>query len=178
MSILRKALAFITDGVPQKFLGDGFHFELIGPKHTDSIVNWRNDSSNLELFVNTGNLTAELQNRFLLDYAEADRIDFILMDTLSQKPIGSFSLTKLSGTPELGKLMGEKQYRGKGLAKNATQAVLYFAAHYLDLAEIHAITRADNLTNIALNQSLGFEVVSDMMIAERKFLTMRLAIKV
>ena len=141
----------------QLSLGEGLRFDLLGPEHTESILKWRNDKETIGAFATTGGLSRKAHEQFLAAYEVQDRIDLVLVDEYTNTPIGVFYLTGVSSThPQIGKFIGEKHYRGKGLAKLATQALIRFAFDHLQLVELYAHTRKDNQKNILLNQALGF----------------------
>ena len=104
-----------------------YKFELINVKHSSSIIQWRNNLSNYSLMVNQNKLNNELQQEFLDKYDTLDRLDFILIHISSKKYIGSFSLNNIStDTPEIGKLLGDKNFRGKCLGYKSTKLLLFF----------------------------------------------------
>ena len=138
-------------------LGDAFRFELLGAEHTDAVLRWRNDHAIIGNFRSASGLTREAHERFLASYGTQDRVDLVLVDAGCNAPIGVFYLTGLSSDrPEIGKYIGEAGYRGKGLAKGATRALVAFAFGWLRLDDLYAVTRVDNARNILLNEALGF----------------------
>lgn len=167
-SILRSDLAqiveaFLDDIAKEDVLGAGLSFELIGPQHSQAIIEWRNRPENRALSTDQTLLTAESQAAFLETYPERDRVDFVLMDS-EAGPVGNFSLKNLgSDKVELGKIMGNMAFRGRGIARIASALVLDFGHEYLGIESIFAETKTHNEVNIALNRKLGFEVVSKFM---------------
>jgi RimJ/RimL family protein N-acetyltransferase len=159
----------------QDVLGESFRFELLGPEHTEAILRWRNDAAVIGSFRTASGLTREAHERFLADYTTRDRVDLVLVDTLCGAPVGVFYLTGLcSGRSEIGKYIGEARYRGKGLAKLATRALIAFAFDWLGLGELFAVTRVDNERNILLNEALGFRRCATETHGGREFLVMTL----
>jgi len=138
-------------------LGQGLEFALLGPEHTDAVLRWRNDDAVVGSFRTATGLAREAHERFLGDYETNDRVDFVLVDTTCDVPVGVFYLTGLASCrPEIGKYIGEVRYRGRGIAKRATRALTAFAFEWLRLDELYAVTRVDNERNILLNEALGF----------------------
>ena len=159
----------------QQSLGEGLRFDLLGPEHTESILKWRNDKETIGAFTTTGGLSRKAHEQFLATYEVQDRIDLVLVDEYTDTPIGVFYLTGVSSThPQIGKFIGEKRYRGKGLAKLATQALVRFAFDHLQLVELYARTRKDNQKNILLNQALGFRSESVAESSNGTFVIMKL----
>ena len=104
-----------------------------------------------------------------------NRIDFVLIDKKTKSPHGTFSLTNVvSDRPEIGKLLGTREIRGKGIAYRATKTLLDFAFRELNLKKVYAITRSDNVANNHLNQKLGFKIIGNEKINSKKFIIMSL----
>jgi len=59
---------------------------------------------------------------------------------------------------ELRKLIGEQQYRGRGLARQATTLWIHYGLRGLGLKKIYLNTIQTNIRNIRLNEALGFRV--------------------
>ena len=59
---------------------------------------------------------------------------------------------------ELRKMIGEPSERGKGYAKEATRLWIDYGAQFLKLKKIYLGTLNTNLSNIKLNEELGFQV--------------------
>ncbi|MEA3210631.1 MAG: UDP-4-amino-4,6-dideoxy-N-acetyl-beta-L-altrosamine N-acetyltransferase [Chthoniobacter sp.] len=138
-------------------------FELLSNRHSADVVRWRNDLENRHAFFQARILTIEDQENYLKNYAERHRVDLILATREERRPIGVFTLKNLDSSPELGKLLGEKTYRGKGLASAATLALLHFGFEWLSLAGIWAHTQKINEANIRLNTKLGFAIESEIV---------------
>ena len=76
-------------------------------------------------------------------------------------PIGSvafFKHDRISKKAELRKIIGNPDYRGKGLAKLATRLWIEYGLFGLGLKKIYLNTLNTNLRNIRLNEELGFKV--------------------
>ena len=152
----------------------GFRFELISRRHTSSILKWRNDTSINKYFIRSEKLTLEKQNNFLKNYETKDRLDFVLLKIDQEIPVGVFSLINISSRPELGKLIGEKSFRGKGIARSATIYLLKFAFNYLMLNEVWATTQIKNTRNIELNESIGFKTIGEKRINKKRYYVMKI----
>ena len=78
-----------------------------------------------------------------------------------QTPIGAISYLNYDSVQrkaELRKLMGDKAWRGKGLAKEATRLWLEYGLGQLQLRKVFLDTLETNLHNIKLNEELGFQI--------------------
>ena len=152
-----------------------FTFEVIDDKYTDYIIKWRNEPSNFKFFADQDKVTKAKQQKFLKNYSSLNRIDFILVEKKTRKPHGTFSLTNVfSNRPEIGKLLGTKEIRGKGIAYRATKTLLNFAFRELNLKKVYALTRSDNIANNHLNKKLGFKIIGSEKINSEKFIIMSL----
>ena len=173
-NLVKIATNFI-DSRKYEFLDPDLAFEIIDDKHTNHIIKWRSNPSNFSFLAEQEKLTKTKQRKFLKNYTSLNRIDFILVDKQTRKPHGVFSLKNIfSDRPEIGKLLGTKELRGKGIAYKATKALLSFAFRELNLKKVYAITKPDNISNIRLNQKLGFKIIGNEKINSRKFIIMTL----
>lgn len=156
---------------------EGFTFELINVDHTLNIIKWRNDPLNNTYFYDSSKYTLEKQEKFLDCYDELDRFDLVLMDVKNDQSVGVFSVKNLSTRPELGKMLGEKDYRGKGIAKIASFYLLQFVFNIFQFDKIVAETRKDNIANIRLNEKLGFEIINNKSGNKEKYYIMEITKK-
>ena len=173
--LIKIATNFLVNNKKFKFLEPDFTFEILSKKHTKWIIKWRNEASNFKFLADQDRLTKSKQEKFLKNYSSLNRIDFVLVDKKTRKPHGTFSLTNVfSNRPEIGKLLGTKEIRGKGIAYRATKTLLDFAFRELNLKKVYAITRSDNIANNHLNQKLGFKIIGNEKINSKKFIIMSL----
>ena len=173
--LVKTAVNFIKNNKKCKFLDPDFAFEIIDDRHTNYIIKWRNEPSNFKFFVNQEKLNKTKQHKFLKNYTSLNRIDFVLVDKKIRKPYGTFSLTNIfSDRPEIGKLLGNAEIRGKGIAYRATRDLLNFAFQDLKLKKVYSVTRSDNISNNHINKKLGFKIIGNEKIKSRKFIIMSL----
>jgi len=168
----------IIDNIKNKFPSIkaplGFRFEIIDETHSDSIIKWRNDPTINKNFISKNIITKDSQKTFLNNYNNLDRLDLVLINIDTNSPIGIFSIKNLSHRPEIGKIIGEKEFLGKGIAKKATMELIKFVFEQLDIITIYAITQKSNLVNISLNRKIGFEIVEEQLIEGNSYYLMRL----
>jgi RimJ/RimL family protein N-acetyltransferase len=91
--------------------------------------------------------------------SESSHIGIITMPDLT--PIGIVAFIDFNcyqRRAEMRKMIGEKSYRGKGLAKEASRLWIEYGLQALDLHKIYLNTLDTNLRNIKLNEELGFKV--------------------
>tara|TARA_B100000965_G_scaffold403451_1_gene431575 strand:- start:490 stop:1005 length:516 start_codon:yes stop_codon:yes gene_type:complete len=130
---------------------------------SELIVNWRNSSRLQNVSHVKKRFTLEEHQDWFFKTRERRR-DIIFSDNQNDLPIGMISLErdKYEALPgncfELSKFIGNKNFSGKGLALEATNTVLNFFKKSEDVDFFFAITRSDNVSNIRLNEKVGFEI--------------------
>ena len=153
-----------------------YYFELLGQKHTGAILKWRNDPEVKTLFKEQTKLTARAQSAFLDAYPQKDRLDFVLMESCSGRPVGVFNLKNVSSKmPEIGQLIGEKSHRGRGLGKKATASLLAFAFQQLNLKALFAYVQKRNHVNVNLLSKLKFNIKKAERVDNQDYLLMKLS---
>ena len=76
-------------------------------------------------------------------------------------PIGAMALldhNREQKRAEMRKLIGDPQYRGQGMAEEATRLWIQYAIQGLGLEKIYVSTLQTQIANIRLNESMGFHV--------------------
>jgi RimJ/RimL family protein N-acetyltransferase len=84
---------------------------------------------------------------------------FGIIETQSKVLIGILGFLHYdieNGKDELRKLIGNSDYRGKGLGKKATKLWISYGLNLLKLRKIYIYTFETNLRNIRINSELGF----------------------
>ena len=92
---------------------------------------------------------------------EDDRNILGIITLPDSKPIGLMGfldLDNVRGKAEMRKLIGEKEYREKGFAKEATQLWINYGINKLNLKKIYVNTIENNIRNITINKELGFQI--------------------
>jgi RimJ/RimL family protein N-acetyltransferase len=121
------------------------------------IVRWRNNPDIKKWFFNQMLLTVESHLNWFRSEEKQKRYDYIICDAVNGKQIGTINFSNIADNEaEIGKLIGEKDYVGKGYAKEATYLWLYFGFNTLGFSKIIAKTMHDNIDNIKLNEKFGF----------------------
>lgn len=152
---------------------------------TDLIVEWRNSKRLRKVSLTKDKFTAEGHKNWFINSRDS-RSDFIFSEKLSKLPIGMISLehktfqSMSDNCFELSKFIGNDSFGGKGYAFEATEAVLNYFKKYNDVNFFFAVTRADNIPNIKLNQKVGFVIESFPSYIEhdpRKWIFMKMDIK-
>lgn len=151
-----KAKRYLELGRDEDILGEGFFFQFISQKHSEKVVEWRN--KNLDAFENPRVLTLDDQKNFIENYPNNNRVDFILC-TENEKAIGVFSLRlNEHQVYEVGEILGEESFKGKGLGLRATKVLIDFAKNELKVEGPFAIVKADNQPSLNFHKKLGFDI--------------------
>jgi len=90
-----------------------------------------------------------------------DRNHLGIITTLDDKPIGALAYLDHSieqKRAELRKLIGDPESRGKGLAEEATRLWIGYGIKTLGLEKIYVSTLQTHISNIKLNENVGFRV--------------------
>lgn len=88
-----------------------------------------------------------------------ERLDLVLCDPDTDRAFGMVSLDRINqprGHADLGKVIGDPDRRGTGLARPATVCLLRHAFDAMKLHRISLRTLGGNLRNIRLNEHMGF----------------------
>lgn len=129
--------------------------------HEEYIVKWRNDPSLTALLFSSNKITLEDHRRWFEKYKDTDdRKEYIINIIEGNMPIGTIGLSsidKVNMKAEYGIIIGEKQYMGKGYAKEASQLILKFAFNELQLNKVFLRVFEDNIRAISMYKRLGFK---------------------
>jgi len=128
---------------------------------------WRNQDHIRKWFVHADLITWEQHQRWCAQYFQRDN-DFIFIIEETQdlhKPVGQIALYNIEWErkrAEYGRLLiGEPEAVGKGLAKEATEALLDYACDRLGLEEIELEVFSANVAATAIYRACGFREVGE-----------------
>ncbi len=116
------------------------------------------EDENSRLFLLSRTTSEDLELESLSD-DETNSIGMITL--LDGTPIGLLALLhidKKNKKAEMRKLIGSTEYRGRGLAKEASKLWLAYGTKVLGLNKIYINTLEANINNISLNRQLGFKI--------------------
>lgn len=123
----------------------------------DILKKWFEDD-NSRLFLLSRTTSEDLELESLSDEI-TNSIGMITL--LDGTPIGLLALLHIdikNKKAEMRKLIGSTQYRGRGLAKEASKLWLSYGTKVLGLNKIYINTLEANIGNISLNRQLGFKI--------------------
>lgn len=87
------------------------------------------------------------------------RVDLVICTDASAPAVGLVSLHDIRNDlrqAELGKIVGDPAFRGRGIAAQATRLLVAYGFEHLGLNRIYLRTFGANVKNIRLNERLGF----------------------
>lgn len=127
--------------------------------HTDRMLleKWMTDAHGRHFLLSR--ITA--QNTDLHHLIDEPRNHLGIITLNDTRPIGVLAFLdydQFQQKAELRKLIGEPEFRGKGLAKEATKMWIEYGIFVLGLKKIYLNTLDTNVRNIKLNEELGFQV--------------------
>jgi methionyl-tRNA formyltransferase len=162
---LHKNAAEIAAGgaISPKTIFDSYrlYFTEIGYNNTDNIVKWRSDSDNIKYFRNTNPLTKEAHLKWLEKYkASNTRFDFIINLKENDRQIGTVTVSDINYKEkhcEISYAIFEKDEQGKGYAKEAVGALLYYLESEYSMNKFIAEIHEDNIASVNLITSFSFE---------------------
>lgn len=128
-------------------------------------VNWRNDK---DVFKYTGNtydhvITIESELEWIKDVIKKNELhkDYRCAILADNEYVGNIYLTDIQdGTAEYHIFIGNRDYWGMGVAKQASLLILHYAFKNLLLDSVRLKVRIANETAFHLYKRLGFEEIS------------------
>jgi N-acetylneuraminate synthase len=143
------------------------------------IVRWRNQPEvAAQLFSEHPPTLEDHQAWFANLQRRSDRLEFVIV--AGDKPVGTIGLSQIdfgARSAEYGILIGEEQFRGRGIAGRASKLLLQFAFEVLDLAHVDLALFRDNEGARRLYEKLGFveQLPAPPAQKQRPVMQMRLA---
>jgi spore coat polysaccharide biosynthesis predicted glycosyltransferase SpsG/RimJ/RimL family protein N-acetyltransferase len=169
IKIDNKGIERITKEISEAFIskysisGERINLRPLKITDTPTIIRWRNDVEIKKWMINQDSISKESH----IDWfnSRKNRFDFIIEENKSKKPIGTLNLKLTSKfEAELGKLIGENFFLGKGYANESSNLLINFAFNNLYLKKLFVYTKTTNQKNINLNKKLGFKIEQKMKI--------------
>lgn len=126
----------------------------------EQLVKWRQDMEVIRYFLDNKPLTMERHlDWFDNDYMNnPERVDFVIFEKETERPVGTAGIKAFEeGCPEVSYAIGEKDMRGKGLAKDAILTLMRYAKECLGAARVAAGIHHDNAASRGIAGRLGFQ---------------------
>jgi pseudaminic acid synthase len=130
----------------------------LGEEHTDLILRWRHDPVVAHELFSPRPPTRAGHLAWLKTLGEARR-EYVIVSLPDETPVGTIGLSQIDRhhlTAEYGVLLGQATYRGRGLARAASEAILRIAFEELGLHRLTLRVFADNAAALRLYERIGF----------------------
>lgn len=164
--LLKKYEVLNSKLVPEQFEvknEHAFNFKWVQDVDTNVILSLRNAPHVTQRLPDSDLIKQIDHKRFLENYMDLYRIDFIIIDSLSGNAVGGLNLNETNIGYEIGKYIGDYRYLRRGIASEATKSFLrYIESHFSFLEYVYAKTLVNNTGNIRLNKRLGFHLDKHM----------------
>lgn len=130
---------------------------------TQEYVSWLNDddvTKGLDTVVKP--YSFEMLHKYVQDIIKTDTTYmFMIVDKESGKSIGTakiHNISKKNGTCNLGLMIGDKFYWGKGYGQDAYNTSINYAFTVLNIRKIWELANSDNLASLSMCKKSGFEM--------------------
>lgn len=134
--------------------------KLLDETDEQSILQWRNKKEIIDSFFSYKGITLREHRDWFERYCKSDnRVEFVIYLKENNEKIGTIGLSGIdfrNQKAEYGILLGDKAFRGKGYAKEASRAILEYGFNELNLNKISLKVFSDNEGAISLYKLLGF----------------------
>ncbi len=139
------------------------YLRALEPDDYKTSINWRNDEEIWDMIVGPRQYVSEAYEKKWVEDAifnSSNRIVLAVCIKETDKHIGFVYLNNIdmkNCNAAFAKLIGDKEYWGKGLAKEATILMLYHGFYVLGLERIEARQLLHNISSIKVNEKCGFK---------------------
>jgi RimJ/RimL family protein N-acetyltransferase len=126
-------------------------------------IKWRQDDEIWRMVLSPRYYVSEEYEKKWVEniiFNSSNRVTLAICMKDADKHIGYVHLTNIdwkNKTSSFGKLIGEKEYWGQGLGREATMLMLYHGFYELGLERIEARQLLNNIGSIKVNEKCGFK---------------------
>lgn len=144
-------------------------------KHLASTFIWLQDTSLKNNFLFQKDVTEESHHKWFLAYSK-DSTQQIFAIIFGGKHVGNIGIKNINSIHQIAEswiYIGEKSFKGKGIAKEAYFQL--FEAHKISLRKIYCHIADFNISSIKLHQRVGFKVegiFQDEVLLNKQFHTL------
>lgn len=145
--------------------GTRIYLRTVEKDDLSTLLKWENDPTNWKASGTEVPYTEDEMETFIdnqLPIQITGQIRFMIIENQSEKSIGTIDLFDANfrhGFAGVGVLIGELEYRKKGLAKEALDLIIKYCKDRIDLTNLHCSIHADNRDSIDLFEKSGFEKI-------------------
>lgn len=150
-----------------KLIGKNFFLRsLTSQDDLKNYLFWMSNPSNNKFILSSNiNFTIDTLRKYIDSCNNSDDILLIgIFDKLSSEHIGNIkydNIDMIDKSAVMGILIGEKEYRGIGLAKNVIQETLNWLYENLGIIKVLLGVDKENLDAFNLYKNIGFIIVND-----------------
>ena len=126
-------------------------------------IAWLNNTE-VNRYLGTSNTTLDEQRDWFVQYQRDSTRDFFTI-TDSDKPIGIVGLTNIDqekGEVKIFIMIGDPEYRGRGIGKLAMQFIVKHAKDELGISNLSLEVHRDNAAAIRCYQAVGFLIEGEV----------------
>lgn len=139
-----------------------FYYPISTNHCSQKYVNWLNDPEVYQYLETGGDYTMDKLNEYLnLVTKSPDILFWAIHEKTSGIHIGNIKIDPINKRHEFGEygiLMGEKEYWGRGFAKEASITIIKYCFEVIGLRKINLGVVEQNYSAVQLYKKLGFEI--------------------
>jgi RimJ/RimL family protein N-acetyltransferase len=131
-------------------------------EHIEIIRGWRNDKDIKKSFFSYDLINKVQQQNWFEQYCKDNKqLIFAIIDNYNESFIGTIGFNAIdhfNQRAELGTLIGNKEYWGKGYASEALFKLLEYSFNEMNLNRVYSYIIEFNVGSIKKNEKLGFKI--------------------
>ena len=129
-------------------------------------VQWLNNEKYSHFVVDKPNrkTTIQDQKQWFVKYKKDPKKIFFTIydDSVAIGLVGLSNIDKKHGQADLFIMIGDDRYRGRGIGKIVMEQIIDYAFNKLNLSQINAEVKNDNIPALSLNKSCGFQQLDEV----------------
>ena len=146
--------------------GERIYLRQMREEDAPYVVKWRTDPEIRKWMFNQEELTMESHMNWFRQRSQSNRVDFVICNKITNECIGTLNVINIENQrAEAGKMLGNKEYWGRGYAKEAFRLWLNYGFENLGFKKIYVRTMINNTPNIKLNEKLGFKTSEETVVS-------------
>ena len=145
-------------------IGKGLYIRPVEPADIDLLYQWENDTDNWKVSNTLVPFSKNLLTKYVdavADIFEAKQVRFIICLTANDKAVGAIDLFDYDPFHQragIGILIGDKEERGKGAAREALNLAITYGFEILALQQLYCNIFSNNEASTKLFSKAGFKV--------------------
>jgi diamine N-acetyltransferase len=143
-------------------IGEKINLISLEKGHIETIRGWRNDPEVRKFFFSSHFINEIQQEKWFERYSEDNtQTSFAIIENNTNVFIGTIGLSQIDHyhqRAEMGTMIGNKKYWGKGYGSDSTKLLLSYAFNSLNLKKVYCNITSDNIASIKKNEKVGFKI--------------------